>query len=291
MALWRMVAGGEPRWARGPAEEGPAELLAAREPLDVLLGPGSPGLEAFHEGPGDGPVDGSGDGPAGADAHLLCPIGSQEVWASGVTYLRSRDARMLESDAPDPYDRVYEADRPELFLKAPPGRSRGPGQPIGIRADSGWDVPEPELGLVLDHGGRIVAYLVGNDVSSRRIEGENPLYLPQAKTYDGSCALGPCLVPVGEAPSPSEMLVRLDIIRDGTVAFADEVGVDRMRRGLEELAGYLYRALTFPVGAVLLTGTGIVPGPEFTLEPGDAVRISITGLGTLVNPVERVGAG
>lgn len=280
MALWRVLVEGEPRWARGAADEGPIELLSGRETLDALLGQDSPSLEAFHAG------SATALPPSPA---LLLPLGGQEVWASGVTYLRSRDARMLESDAPDPYDRVYDAERPELFLKAPPGRSRGPGQPIGIRADSGWDVPEPELGLVLDHRGAIVGYVIGDDVSSRRIEGENPLYLPQAKTYDGSCALGPCIVPVAEAPPAGEMIVRLEIVREGIEVFADEIGVDRMRRGLEELASYLYRALTFPIGAVLLTGTGIVPGPEFTLEPDDIVRISITGLGTLVNQVERVG--
>ena len=194
VAIWRLLVEGRPRLARGPAADGPAELLDAGATIDGVLG-GDPGaLAALLDAPAGDPV------PDGAQ--LLAPVGTQPVWAAGVTFLRSRDARLEESRGLDAYDKVYLAERPELFLKALPGTARGPGQPIGVRADSDWDVPEPELALVADRRGQIVAYTIGNDVSSRSIEGENPLYLPQAKLYAGSCALGPCLVPVGEAPDP-----------------------------------------------------------------------------------------
>jgi 2-dehydro-3-deoxy-D-arabinonate dehydratase len=213
------------------------------------------------------------------------------VWAAGVTFLRSRDARLEESKGLDAYDKVYLAERPELFLKALPGTARGPGQPIGVRADSTWDVPEPELAVVADRRGRIVAYTIGDDVSSRSIEGENPLYLPQAKLYRGSCALGPCLVPVAEAPEPEAMEIGLVIERDGAELFADRCSVADMKRGLGELVDWLWRGQDLPVGAVLLTGTSIVPPPELSLRPGDRVTISITGLGALTNPVEPVDTG
>ncbi|HET9723726.1 MAG TPA: fumarylacetoacetate hydrolase family protein [Actinomycetota bacterium] len=218
---------------------------------------------------------------------MIAPIGSQEVWAAGVTYLRSREARGEEATDRSPYDLVYEADRPELFFKSPGGRVVGPGEPIGIRADSTWDVPEPELALVLDADLRIVAYTIGNDVSSRSIEGENTLYLPQAKTYERSCAIGPALVPASEISPPFG--VRLVVERAGRTAFAGETSTGEMRRSFEELARHLGRALAFPHGVFLLTGTGIVPNAGFTLLPGDVVRIEIDGLGTLENPVVRVG--
>ena len=167
---------------------------------------------------------------------------------------------------------------------------RGPGGQIGVRADSGWDVPEPELALIVSAAGEIVAYTIGNDVSSRSIEGENPLYLPQAKTYRGSCAIGPCLVPVAEAPDPAEMEIRLAIARDGEPVFEGSTQVALLKRGLGELVDWLFRAQDFPVGVALLTGTSIVPAPEFTLRAGDEVRIAISGLGELVNTVEVVGA-
>jgi 2-dehydro-3-deoxy-D-arabinonate dehydratase len=207
-----------------------------------------------------------------------------------VTFWRSREARMEEAEAaePDIYDRVYEAERPELFFKAAPGRSRGPGEPVGIRADSGWDVPEPELAVVADCRGEIVAYTIGNDMSSRSIEGENPLYLPQAKVYLGSCALGSALVPVGEAPMFEDLQIRLVVVRDGGEAFTDTVPLADMRRRSAELVDWLFRTQEFPAGVVLLTGTSIVPPSAFTLRAGDLVTITVPGLGQLSNPVEVV---
>ncbi len=284
MALWRVRTGAGERLARGPAEAGPRELLPAGLTVDGLLG-GPPGaLDAALAGPGDGPL------PPGTGS--LVPVGGQEVWAAGVTFWRSREARMEEAEAaaPDVYDRVYEAERPELFFKAAPGRSRGPGEPVGIRADSGWDVPEPELAVVADRRGEVVAYTIGNDLSSRSIEGENPLYLPQAKVYLGSCALGPALVPVGEAPAFEELELHLAVLRDGDEAFAGTVALGDMRRRPAELVDWLFRAQEFPVGAVLLTGTAIVPPSGFTLRPGDLVTITVPGLGVLSNPVELVPA-
>lgn len=238
-------------------------------------------------GPSLGDAAAVRDGPPVPDGFtFLAPIGSQEIWAAGVTYLRSRDARIEEAVEPSPYDRVYQAERPELFCKAAGWRARGHGEPISIRGDSAWDVPEPELTLVLDQAMRVVGYTIGNDVSSRTIEGENTLYLPQAKTYDGSCALGPAIVAAEMTTLPFE--IRLTIDRNGATVFDDVTSTDRMVRPFEELAAYLGRALAFPVGAFLMTGTGIVPDPPFTLRPGDVVRISIEGLGTLENRVEQL---
>jgi 2-dehydro-3-deoxy-D-arabinonate dehydratase len=281
MALWRVEVDGRPRLARGPAAgPRPTELLDAGATVDGLLG-GDPGaLAGLLEGPAAGPV------PEGA--RLLPPVGRQPVWAAGVTFARSRDARLEESAGLDAYDKVYLAERPELFLKALPGAARGPGEPIGVRADSSWDVPEPELAVVADRHGRIVAYSIGNDVSSRSIEGENPLYLPQAKIYRGSCALGPCLVPVAEAPAPAAMHITLAIERDGAELFRDVCSVGDMKRTLPELVDWLWRGQELPLGAVLLCGTSIVPPPELTLRPGDQVAIAISGLGELRNPVELV---
>jgi 2-dehydro-3-deoxy-D-arabinonate dehydratase len=279
VALWRVLAEGGPRLARGPVT-GPAELLEDGASLDAVLG-GEPGaLAGLLAGPAAGPV------PDGA--RPLAPVGLQPVWAAGVTFLRSRDARLEESSGLDAYDKVYLAERPELFLKALPGTARGPGEPIGVRADSAWDVPEPELAVVADRRGEIVAYTIGDDVSSRSIEGENPLYLPQAKLYRGSCALGPCLVPVDEAPDPAEMRITLSIQRDGTGLFADDCSVGDMKRSLPELVDWLWRGQDLPLGAVLSTGTAIVPPPELSLRPGDLVTIAVTGLGELANPVELV---
>jgi 2-dehydro-3-deoxy-D-arabinonate dehydratase len=278
VALWQVLVDGRPRLARGPAAAGPAELLDDRASIDALLG-GQPGaLQELLDGPAGDPV------PHGAP--VLAPVGTQPVWAAGVTFGRSRDARLEESGGLDAYDKVYLADRPELFLKALPGTARGPGQPIAVRADSHWDVPEPELVVVADRRGEIVAYTIGNDVSSRSIEGENPLYLPQAKLYRGSCALGPCLVPVGEAPASAGMEIALAITRNEAELYRNTCAIADMRRSLSELIDWLWRGQDLPVGAVLLTGTSIVPPPELTLLPGDQVRISITGLGTLHNRVE-----
>lgn len=224
--------------------------------------------------------------PVLAEAQWLAPIQSQEVWAAGVTYLRSRDARMEESkDAGGGtfYDRVYDADRPEIFFKATPHRVVGSGGAVRIRQDSKWNVPEPELTLAINSHGRIFGYTIGNDMSSRDIEGENPLYLPQAKVYADCCGLGPGLV-VRE-PLPRESKIAIEIRRAGATVFSAETAITQMKRQLPELAGWLYRDNSFPTGAYLLTGTGLVPPNEFALDHGDEIRISIEGLGTLVNPV------
>jgi 2-dehydro-3-deoxy-D-arabinonate dehydratase len=281
-ALWRVQTGSGPRLAAGPADDGPQRLLPADVRLDDLLARGGGALATALSTAAEEAV------PAGA--RVLCPLESQEVWASGVTFERSREARNEEAGREvgtvDFYDRVYDAQRPELFAKASPGRSRGPEEPLTIRADSGWDVPEPELGLVVDSAGAIVAYTVGNDMSSRSIEAENPLYLPQAKVYTGSCGVGPCLVPVDDAAPAAELEIRLLIERGGEQLYADQVSVSTMHRQLDELVDWLFRGQDFPVGVVLLTGTSIVPPPEFTLQEGDVVTIEIPGIGRLRNPVQ-----
>ena len=219
---------------------------------------------------------------------LAPPVGSQEVWAAGVTYYRSRTARMEEAKSAgggDFYDRVYAAERPELFFKATPRRVRGHGDPVRIRSDARWSVPEPELTLVVNARGRIVGYTIGNDMSSRDIEGENPLYLPQAKVYDGSCAIGPAVL-VADAALPPETAIRIAITRAGRVAFQGETTLAAMKRRPEELVEFLYRDNTFPTGCLLLTGTGIVPPDDFTLASGDGIAMTIEPIGTLVNRVE-----
>lgn len=218
---------------------------------------------------------------------LLAPIGSQEVWAAGVTYYRSRSARMEESkDAGGGsfYDRVYSAERPELFFKATARRVAGPGAAVRIRSDAKWSVPEPELTLLLTPRGEIAGYTIGNDMSSRDIEGENPLYLPQAKIYEGSCALGPCVL-LAESPLPKTTTISLAIHRIGAVAFEGRTTLEMLKRDPQDLAHYLFRENSFPAGAYLMTGTGIVPQDEFTLAHGDVIHISIDGIGTLTNPV------
>lgn len=218
---------------------------------------------------------------------LLPPIGQQEVWAAGVTYLRSRDARMEEAKAAgggDFYDKVYEAKRPELFFKALPHRVAGHGQEIYIREDSTWNVPEPELTLFINARGEIRGYTIGNDMSSRSIEGENPLYLPQAKVYERSAALGPCLY-ISENPIPPDTTISMVIYRGEKVCFRDAIQIDRMKRSLKELAGYLCRGFEFSHGVFLMTGTCLVPEDTFTLEPKDIVEITIEHIGTLVNTV------
>lgn len=222
-------------------------------------------------------------------AQLLPPIDQQEVWAAGVTYTRSRSARMEESvAAASVYDRVYAADRPELFFKASPHRTVGHGGRVRIRRDAAWNVPEPELALVLNSRLAVVGYTIGNDMSSRDIEGENPLYLPQAKVYDGACALGPWITLPLAMPPRERIGIRLRVVRRGAEAFAGETSIARMARSFEDLVGYLGRDNSFPRGAFLLTGTGIVPDKDFTLEPGDRVEIDIDGIGKLVNDVERL---
>jgi len=221
-----------------------------------------------------------------AEVQLCAPVERQEVWAAGVTYLRSKTARMEESDfSANAYDRVYAAERPELFFKSLPEKVVSSGEPVGIRRDASWNVPEPELALVLNSRGRIVGYTIGNDMSSRDIEGENLLYLPQAKIYQRSCALGPWITLGVSEKTAREWKISLKIWRDGQPAFAGETSVGQVKRSFEELADYLFRCQDFPHGAVLLTGTGIVPPETFTLQEKDEVAIEISGIGSLKNPV------
>ncbi|HEX2918165.1 MAG TPA: fumarylacetoacetate hydrolase family protein [Edaphobacter sp.] len=225
--------------------------------------------------------------PAPSPADLLAPVGSQEIWAAGVTYFRSRDARMEESkDAGGGtfYDRVYHAERPELFFKATAHRVVGPSQPVRVRSDAKWSVPEPELTLLVSSAGTITGYTIGNDMSSRDIEGENPLYLPQAKVYDGSCAIGPALL-LSSDPLPRTTAIQIEIERNGSVAFSGTTTLAELKRDPQLLVSYLFRDNSFPNGALLMTGTGIVPADDFTLLSGDTVRITIDGIGTLENPV------
>ncbi len=223
------------------------------------------------------------------DVTLLSPVERQEVWAVGVTYLRSKKARMEESDfSATAYDRVYEAARPELFFKAMPEKVVGPGEAVGIRRDATWNVPEPELALVINSRGHIVGFTIGNDMSSRDIEGENLLYLPQAKIYERSCALGPCVTVGAGEPEARTWGIRLEIQREDQIVFHGETSVAQIKRTFAELVEYLFRSQKFPHGAVLLTGTGIVPPDGFTLAAGDRVRIRISGIGTLENPVAIV---
>ncbi|MEJ7588184.1 MAG: fumarylacetoacetate hydrolase family protein [Ferruginibacter sp.] len=217
--------------------------------------------------------------------YLLPPIGNQEVWAAGVTYLRSRDARMEESEdsgAADCYQRVYEAERPELFFKSLPHRVAGHKEKVYIRKDSTWNVPEPELALYMNASGNIQAYTIGNDMSSRSIEGENPLYLPQAKMYERSASLGPCLF-VPATPITLSTSIHMNIYRDGEKMFDDSTTLNKMKRSLEELPGWLYREMDFSYGCFLMTGTCVVPPNDFTLAENDVVNISIDGIGTLTN--------
>jgi 2-dehydro-3-deoxy-D-arabinonate dehydratase len=225
--------------------------------------------------------------PFSADEPLLAPMGSQEVWAAGVTYFRSRAARIEESKSSgggDFYDRVYSAERPELFFKATPNRVVGHRDKVAIRSDATWSVPEPELTLLVSSTGEITGYTIGNDMSSRDIEGENPLYLPQAKVYNRSCALGPCILITNDPPAPTTT-IQLQIIRGSQSAFEGSTTLSSMKRELKTLVAYLFRDNVFPRGCFLLTGTGIVPPDSFTLQHGDEIRITIEGIGTLINSV------
>jgi 2-dehydro-3-deoxy-D-arabinonate dehydratase len=276
--LRRVLADGSPLLTVARA----GDLFPLEDTLAALLGRGRRALrEAVARA-----LDGE---PLAAPAELLAPVDEQEVWASGVTYRRSATARQEESVVADVYARVYDADRPELFLKAPAARVPPPGAPLRIRADSGWDVPEPELALVLDSAGEIAGYLVADDVSSRSIEGANPLYLPQAKTYDDAVGLSGTIVLAGaDGRDPVRTAgIELEIRRAGETVFAGTTSVGEMRRSFEELAEHLFRELSHPAGAVLLTGTGIVPPDEVTLAPGDVVRIAIDGVGTLEHEIYR----
>ncbi len=248
---------------------------------DVLHAPDPAGLAKFLIDPNVAPLEMS-------SVTCLAPIDQQEVWAAGVTYKRSQVARMEESEAgASHYDKVYTAPRPELFFKAMASRVSGPGEPVRVRADSRWSVPEPEFTLVLNPDMKIVGYTIGNDMSARDIEGENPLYLPQAKVYRQCCGLGPAIRLANEPLDLEETFITLTIRREGHDLYQADTSLDELHRSLEELADWLGRENEFPNGAFLLTGTGIVPPDEFTLEDGDRVSIEITGIGTLVNPVVK----
>ena len=268
-----------PRWARGTTASGPSQLLDRDLRLNDLLARSVDLAELL--------VSAQSLDPCPADARVLAPIEDQEVWCAGVSYERSRDARMEESTQPDFYDLVYDAERPELFFKATGWRVQGPGEPIAVRADSEWDMAEPELGLVIAADRSIAGFVAGNDMSSRTIEGENPLYLPQAKVYDRSCALGPAIVPAsalgGAVP------IRMTIMRNGQSVFEGETSSAQLKRTFDDLVEHLFRALSFPLGAVLLTGTGIVPDASVSVIAGDVVRIDMGPLGVLENPVISVG--
>ena len=231
---------------------------------------------------------------AGSSGHprssvqLAAPVDRQEAWAAGVTYRRSRDARMEESSEQDVYERVYDAERPEVFLKATPDRVSGPDEAIAIRGDSTWDVPEPELVLVINSDGETVGYTVGNDVSSRSIEGENPIYLPQAKIYVACAALGPVITLAWELPAIDDLTIQLVIRRQGEVFFDESTSTSQIHRPFDVLIDYLRRYQRFDHGVLLMTGTGIIPPSEFTLEDGDVVEITIDQIGTLHNPVVRL---
>ncbi|GAA2720109.1 fumarylacetoacetate hydrolase family protein [Cellulomonas aerilata] len=283
--LVQLPAADGPRWVVRRTQDGAtvdsslpvtlAELLALplAEARSVVEGATHPA------GPGDGTAEG---------VRPLAPVDRQEVWAAGVTYRRSRDGRAEESAHASMYDLVYEADRPEVFFKSTPERVVPDGEPVGIRVDSGWDVPEPEVGLVVNSGGELFGYVAGNDMSSRSIEGENPLYLPQAKVYTRSCALGPGIVPAWElGDGPLGVSVRID--RAGETVFEGTTATDQMKRTFPDLMDWLTRALDFPAGVVLLTGTGLVPDSSFTLAEGDVVTVDVAGVGTLTNPVVVVG--
>jgi len=254
----------------GPPDARLSDLLHADDPAALAS-------EWASESSESAPLD---------SARLLAPIDRQEVWGAGVTYERSKVARQEESErAASFYDLVYTAERPELFFKATPSRVVGPGEAIRVRQDTRWCVPEPELALVISPALKIVGYTVGDDVSARDIEGENPLYLPQAKVYDACCALGPAVTLAGAMPPLAGVEIRLEIERGGATVVRESTPLSRMARKLEDLVAWLGRDNRFPDGVILLSGTGIVPPDDFSLAPGDLVRIAIDGIGTLSNPV------
>ncbi|MFO7698780.1 MAG: fumarylacetoacetate hydrolase family protein, partial [Anaerolineae bacterium] len=252
--------------------------------LAAASGRASEAIDALDDAiDGVRPVANSAALLGGAEVAVLAPIDTQEVWACGVTYEMSRSARMRESREPTIYEKVYDAERPEIFFKATPHRVVGPGQAVGIRGDSSWDVPEAELTLLITPALEIIGYTVGNDMSSRSIEGENPLYLPQAKVYDKSCALGPFVCLAGDV-DPLNLAVSCVIERDGATVFSGETHTRQIHRSLEELVSCVGRCNYFPAGAWVMTGTGVVPPDTFTLQEGDVVHITFEGLGTLTNP-------
>jgi 2-dehydro-3-deoxy-D-arabinonate dehydratase len=273
------LPGGRFQLAIGEPDRGPAELIEGLSLDELLAGPAGQFWARLTAAPRR---------ELPASARVVAPLESQDVWAAGVTYAPSRDARQAESAHAAIYQAVYGAVRPELFYKSRGPQVRGPGEPVAIRSDSTWDVPEPEIALVLSSACEVVALTAGNDMSSRSIEGANPLYLPQAKVYDGSCALGPCLVRV---PERRDLQIQLVIERGGAVAFHGTAPSSWLLRTFESLASWLGRGLTFPAGAVLLTGTPLIPPAEFTLAGGDLVRITVEGVGTLANPVQVLDCG
>ena len=294
MRLIRFLAGdGEPRvgilsqgaelGAGGKSGTGAVTVLQAAGSLGELLALPLAQIRRICESP-------AGETVPAAEVQLLAPAdGRMEVWAAGVTYERSRTARMAESEqSADIYDRVYAAERPELFFKSAAWRVSGPGAPVSVRADSSIDVPEPELAVMLNAAGAVIGYTICNDMSSRSIEGQNPLYLPQAKTYAGSCAVGPWIVPAWEIPDPYALAIELVISRDGAVAWDGSATTATLHRKIDDLAAWLFRENEFPAGVILSTGTSVVPELPFTLQAGDEVRITISGIGgALVNPVVR----
>lgn len=248
---------------------------------DILHSDDPAGLARFLLRPDTQPIPLS-------SVELLAPIDQQEVWAAGVTYKRSQVARMEESESgASHYDKVYNADRPEIFMKATPSRVSGPGQDVRVRKDSGWSVPEPEFTLAINPAGKIVGYTIGNDMSARDIEGENPLYLPQAKVYHQCAGLGPCILLADQPLELEAVQIELIIARGGNEVFKGTTNLGQLNRSLEDLADWLYRESRFPNGTFLMTGTGIVPDDNFTLEHGDQVSITIAGIGTLENPVVK----
>ena len=276
--------GGEPLTGvlDGDLGTGDITTLTAAPTLGALLAQPLSRIREICAAPG-------GEVIPAAGVRLLAPVdGRTEVWAAGVTYERSRTARMAESEnSADIYDRVYDAARPELFFKSASWRVSGPGDPVSVRSDSSIDVPEPELAVILSASGDVAGYTICNDMSSRSIEGENPLYLPQAKIYLGSCAVGPWIAPAWEVPDPYSLTIELAISRAGATVWEGSAGTGSLRRRIDELAGYLFREDEFPEGAVLSTGTSLVPDLPFTLHAGDEIRIAISGIGELTNPVVR----
>ena len=279
-----------------PATDGATRVGAAVDDRIIDLGPTGVAAVADVLDADDPPgvVDDACSRAAGygfpiAEVELLAPVERQEVWAAGVTYLRSRNARMEESDfSATAYDRVYEAVRPEIFFKSLGEKTVGTRDAVGIRGDASWNVPEPELALVMNARGRLVGCTIGNDMSSRDIEGENLLYLPQAKVYDRSCGLGPWIVLENDERAIRRWGISVTITRDGREVFAGRTGIDQIKRSFADLTGHLWRSQTFPHGVVLLTGTGVVPDESFTLAEGDGVTIEIDGIGRLENTVRVV---
>ena len=258
-----------------------SQVDKCRKLCDILHSPDPPGLAKFLIDPNAEPIPIS-------EVRFLAPIDQQEVWAAGVTYKRSQVARMEESEAAaSHYDKVYTADRPEIFFKATANRVSGPGVPLRVRYDSTWSVPEPEFTLVINKAGKIVGYTIGNDMSARDIEGDNPLYLPQAKMYKQCAGLGPCVLLADGPLEPDAIDIQLEIRRDGKVVTSDATKLSQMKRTPEELVAWLFRENDIPNGAFLMTGTGIVPDDNFTLENGDEVSITISGIGCLTKPIVK----